>query len=122
MSLRVTRTHLTTAPAIQTHVEVKKRAFAVGVRTQIIAVTQVSAGTAAPTGGSAVAPASRLLTWVADRIAGVTFADGRSKSFEWVEGRLSYVDSARPGHPTIRSTLAYSSEGLIQSVTVSQLP
>lgn len=75
-----------------------------------------------PGGGAAAAPVSRVLTWDSGRIAGVAFADGRIKTFTWDGDRLSHVDSAGPNQPTLRSELSYSTDGLIQSITVSQLP
>lgn len=72
-------------------------------------------------GGEASAPVSRVFTWSAGRLAGVTFADGRSKAFTWVGDQLARVDTLRPGLPTLRADLSYHPDGTLAAVTQSEV-
>lgn len=72
-------------------------------------------------GGAATAPVSRVFTWSAGRLAGVTFADGRSKTMTWSGDQLSRVDTQRPGLLTLRADLSYNPDGTLAAVTQSEV-
>ena len=71
--------------------------------------------------GAAAAPVSRVFTWSAGRLAGVTYADGRSKAFTWSGGQLTRVDTLRPGLPTLRADLSYNPDGTLAAVAQSEV-
>jgi hypothetical protein len=73
-----------------------------------------------PGNGAATTPVSRTLSWAAGRLAGVAFADGRSKALTWSGDQLTRVDHLRPGLPTQRADLAYNPDGTLASVTQSE--
>ena len=115
-------TRLTPPAPYRTVVTARGKGLQLAGASRPVTVTRVTQGLRGEPGSSAAAPASRLLTWDAERIAGVTFSDGRSKTFAWAGDRLAHVDSASPDRPTLRSALSYTPDGLIESITVSQLP
>ena len=71
--------------------------------------------------GDGAAPVSRSFTWSSGRLAGVDFADGRSKAFTWGGDQLTRVDTLRPGLPTLRADLSYNPDGTLSAVAQSEV-
>lgn len=77
-------------------------------------------GPPGPAGATGMA-ISRSITWSGGRLAGVTFADGRSKAMTWSGDQLARVDTLRPGLPTLRADLSYHPDGTLSAVTQSEV-
>lgn len=86
------------------------------------ALLPILIGPPGPAGsGTGSAPVSRTFTWSGGRLAGVTFADGRSKVFTWAGDQLARVDTLRPGQPTQRADLSYNPDGTLAAVMQSEV-
>lgn len=68
------------------------------------------------TGDGTGTPSSPTFTYTEGWLTAVAYADGSTKALSYTAGRLSQVDTLRPGLPTSRKTLSYNSDGTLASV------
>ena len=109
------------APELAVHLQASQLILALRFRvftTLDAALLPVLVGPPGPagTGDGTSAPTSPTFTYAGGWLTAVVYADGTTKALSYTAGRLSQVDTLRPGQPTVRKALSYNPDGTLASV------